>query len=395
MSDKSLEPRWTVWAVLVALLANGGCGSDVDVKPENPSAIKPPAATSSPSPTVVSQPATGSADIAVSSAAAPAESAIAPAAAPASRAEAIAIIDLTKIPLLPEASKLTFDPTNIEFVAPTTVEASLKFYTDVFRQAGWQEHTAENVRYLAKDYGQTLFTKHGYLLSFFVDCRDRPDGTGAVLLRNFGNVDARSLPHPPGATIVYAIPSTKIYNVTDDLKTTSKNVRQEMTSRGWTEFKTPLALEMSSDAWMPLTFVQNGVELTAGVSPAYQQAGKTSVNFAVRMLLKEPLLLPGAKDVVFDERAGSLACVVPQPMAETIELTLPRLSREGWTLDRDLANVRVDGVKKLYKRGAEELLLVDMLGFPQASIVSIRELTAADLAMIEKKLAAEAEKLAE
>jgi hypothetical protein len=171
------------------------------------------------------------------------------------------------------------------------VASVVGLYQPTFIEDGWQNdvgnaHTDETT-------ASRYFSKDGLVVSMSVG--NLGEST-LVTFVNHGNVDLRTLPQTTDAQPLYQSPDTLVYLSPSTVSKVAGFIRQELAARGWHEYPMPDTATANNADSQSLTFIQNGLELSAFISVAPDQGDKTAVQYNITLL---PLDLP-----VYDEALG-------------------------------------------------------------------------------------------
>ncbi len=174
---------------------------------------------------------------------------------PAMYKEIVAVLDLTKMPRMEKAEKLRLRQTDKAlpyadgYQCPASLEEVAKYYRKQLTGLGFTELSPDIE---IDNMVQLKFEKAGYLVSVGAHRDDKTKMTEINLI-NYGNVDLRQLPFPPGAKI-RAI-RTQFENCTTTLtkEEAFEFYRKELPKLGWKEVK--------SRGQGTMRFTQNNCEL--------------------------------------------------------------------------------------------------------------------------------------
>lgn len=174
---------------------------------------------------------------------------------PATLKEAIEVIDISKLPRMEKATKGKRDkelyslPIGTHYEVPDSVDTAASFYRKLLKEQGWTEMTPDME---IEDHVHLKFEKNGFLLVFGAS-HDKKEGATTISLLNYGNLDLRKLPFPPGAKFTAGrnnhINTTTTLSVDDAFEF----YRKELTKLGWKEEK--------QRGQGTMRFTQNGIEL--------------------------------------------------------------------------------------------------------------------------------------
>jgi hypothetical protein len=177
---------------------------------------------------------------------------------PTTLANAVKVIDISKLPRMNNAEKFKYHkelyalPIGTSYRVPESNEAVAGFYRKLLTDAGWKElnHGTE-----MDNLSRLYFEKEGYLLGLSASHQKQDKLTDATLM-NYGNVDVRQLPYPPGAR--FSTNRAEFVNTETTLSVDEAMAffKTELGKLGWKEGTKSAGTQR---------FVQNAQELTVEV----------------------------------------------------------------------------------------------------------------------------------
>lgn len=194
---------------------------------------------------------------------------------PGTLKDAIAVIDIMKLPRMEKATKtkrqkeIVCLPIGTAYQVPDSLEDVVKFFREHLKKAGCNELTP---MVETDSMAMLYFEKNGYLLHLAAQ-HDKKEGATLISLMNHGNVDLRKLPMPTGARMEperYHYTNLTISLSVDEAKSFYRN---ELSKLGWNEVK-----RLGEGT---LRFTQNAVELNLEIQKNTND--KTSVKLQTIM----------------------------------------------------------------------------------------------------------------
>jgi hypothetical protein len=173
---------------------------------------------------------------------------------PATLAEVRQAIDWLAFPKPPGAQWEETDLLKTDHWALGTLDQAVDFYRKALTAAGWSEEKMAHPDTQPDKYRSLEFTKNGFLVALFLEGKAQ---SVKVHLDNRGNVDARRLPKPPGATEAAGSRSMVTLTTPSKPEAVADFCRKELTDLGWRE--TPERGSRSEES-VSLRFVQNAME---------------------------------------------------------------------------------------------------------------------------------------
>lgn len=228
-----------------------------------------------------------------------------------SASDAIAELDLTKLPLMPDAQVGQSRPTHLTMQVPGNVEQLTEFYLKHLAASGFVPGAGPQSKTVTAQYAQVaLVGKSGARLSLSVS----PLGgdTAHVQIVNHGAYDARQLPKPDDATKSFESPSHAMYDSAQSVEATTNAVAKLLSENGWQEYAPLASQRAQSPEHQQRTFRQRGANLNVSIRVAPAQAGKTVIEYQLTALSHELPAPADAVDLEFDDAKGELICRLPR-----------------------------------------------------------------------------------
>ena len=190
---------------------------------------------------------------------------------PATVEQAARVLDLSTFPLMDGAkSAESRHVANLSYVAPGDAKKALEFHRKAFSAQGWKELPNSSV---SDQSASAMFSRDGFVVSLSVIPYE---ATGvSVRLQNLGNVKPGKLPIPPNAKPVYQGDPTAMYSADAAVSSTADAIRNLFVAQGWVPYGT------AGDSAM---FKQNANLVTATVSSAPAQGGKTMIQYSNQLI---------------------------------------------------------------------------------------------------------------
>jgi len=143
-----------------------------------------------------------------------------------------------------------------------------------------------------------MFSRSGFVV--FVSVTPHGDGSLHVRLQNQGNVKPGKLSVPPNAKPVYVGDSTAMYETEAAVPATVEACRNLFVAQGWVPY---------GDAGDSAMFKQNANLVTATVSSAPAQGGKTMIQYSNQLISADIPAPPNVEDLRYvDEPPGIDVC---------------------------------------------------------------------------------------
>lgn len=297
-----------------------------------------------------------------------------PATKPATVAQALQVLDLTKLPVV----EGTEEPVNrsvgsLSYTTKGDCKAAFEFHRAQFKKQKWTEQPGAMVTDM---YASGMFARDGFLASLSTSPQG-PDVT-YVAINLHGNVDLSKLPKPAGLETLYVGPQVAMYTTKAPVKDTAAECKKLLLAQGW---------QVYGDAGDAQFFKQNAIRLLVSVAEAPAQMGKTSVSFTAEQLSAD---IPAPAETVQLQYSDSTKEVLFDTKASEDEIEKfyrETLTKLGWkaTTDKPFA---IDWKRGLiFRSAAKEMLSLEMYTVEEEKVlrVVIRYQTAAEVDAEEKR----------
>jgi hypothetical protein len=157
---------------------------------------------------------------------------------------------------------------------------------------GWKELPNSSV---TEQSASGMFSRNGFVV--FVSVTPNGDGSLQVRLQNQGNVKPGKLPVPPNAKPVYVGDSTAMYETEAAVPATVDACRNLFVAQGWVPY---------GDAGDSAMFKQNANLVTATVSSAPAQGGKTMIQYSNQLISADIPVPPNVEDLRYVDEPPEL-----------------------------------------------------------------------------------------
>lgn len=241
-----------------------------------------------------------------------------PAKGPATVEEGIEAIDLANLPLV-EGAKTPGErnAASLNYEAPKESPDVYAFYKDLLTKQGWKELGEASVM---KEAASSTFGKGGFTLAFSAFSTGRP-GKSNVIIQLLGNVDLAKLPRPAGTVPFYEGPASAMYLAEGEVEANRKAVREALLKAGW---------EPYGDAGDVRFYKKNAIKLSARVSAAPAQAGKTMIDYGTVFMAADLPAPASATRVQYSDQPIQLSADALGSQDEVVAFYKERLGLMGW-----------------------------------------------------------------
>lgn len=301
---------------------------------------------------------------------------------PATVEQAASVLDLSQLRLLEGAAE---NPTrtvaNLTYqLEKGDVASTFESYRKELTKLGWKETSRDTS--VTPQSATTSLRKKGFVVSLSVFSASPPKINVSVV--DHGNVNLDALPRPPGSKAVYAGDLSAMYLSDGTVAATSATLRKLLLDQGWKPYGTA-----ADTSW----FKQNAVRLSATVSSAPAQAGKTMISFNSELMSADLPAPPDADDLRYSEATKQLVFDSPADKKEVTAFYKKELASSHWesTLEK-LVDINERPTMIFRNPGKDMLTLSFSAEHGGRTPVSLQFQTAAEIAELERRLNEQAAK---
>jgi hypothetical protein len=301
---------------------------------------------------------------------------------PATPEQAAGVLDLSQLPLLEGADE---NPTrtvaNLTYqLGKGDVASVFGTYQKELTKQGWKETSRDTS--VTPQSATTSLRKKGFVVSLSVFSASPPKINVSIL--DHGNVNLDALPRPPGSKPVYVGDLSAMYVTDGPVAETSAGLRKLLLERGWKPYGS------AADAsW----FKQNGVRLTAMVSSAPAQGGKTMIQLSSELMSADLPAPPDADDLRYSDATKELTFDSAAGKQEVTAFYRKKLASSHWepTLEK-LVDIDERPTMIFRNPGKDMLTLSFSTEREGRTPVSLQFQTAAEIAELDRRLNEQAAK---
>ena len=182
---------------------------------------------------------------------------------------------------------------NLFYLATGDVKTAFEFHRKALLAQGWKELPNSSV---TDQSASAMFSRDGFVVSLSVSPHGEP-GSVQVMLQNHGNVKPGQLPVPPGTKPVYVGDSTAMYSTEAAVPATADACRNAFLAKGWVPYG------VAGDS---VFFKQNAILVTATVSSAPAQGGKTMIQYSGQLISADIPAPPNVEDLRYADQPPEL-----------------------------------------------------------------------------------------
>ena len=300
---------------------------------------------------------------------------------PATVEQAAQILDLSTFPVMDGAKHAeSHQVANLFYLTNGDVKSAFEFNRKALLGKGWKELPSSAV---TDQYANATFSRNGFVV--FLSITPSGDGSLQVRLQNQGNVKPGKLPVPPNAKPVYVGDSTAMYATEAAVAATADACRNLLLAQGWVPYGT---------AGHSAFFKQNANLVTATVSSAPAQGGKTMIQYSSQLISADIPVPQGVDDLRYGDEPPELTFETAQNQDAIVEFYRTTLAAAGWksTLDH---TVDIDEKPTMiFRNPAKDMLTLAATGVLRGKLLfSVRFQSAAEIAELDRRIKEEAPKL--
>jgi hypothetical protein len=299
---------------------------------------------------------------------------------PATVEQAARVLDLSTFPLVdgakpPESRQVA----TLFYVATGDVKTAFEFNRKALLAQGWKELPNSSV---TDQSASAMFSRNGFVV--FVSVIPNGDGSVQVRLQNQGNVKPGKLPVPPNAKSVYAGDSTAMYETQAAVPATADACRNLFVAQGWVPY---------GDAGDSAVFKQNANLVTATVSSAPAQGGKTMIQYTNQLISADIPAPPNVEDLRYVDEPPELTFATANQDA-IVDFYRKTLATAGWKSTMDHMVDVDEKPTMIFRNPAKDMLTLAATGALSGKLLfSVRFQSAAEIAERDRRLKEAAPKL--
>ena len=298
-----------------------------------------------------------------------------PAQEPATVEQAARVLDLSTFPLI-VGSKPPWPRrvAGLSYVATSDVKTAFEFHQKKLTSQGWKELADTSVTAQA---ASATFARNGFVLSLSV----YPNGqTGivAVTLQNHGNVKPGQLPVPPGVKPIYVGDMTAMYVTEAAVPATADAVRKLLLAQGW------IAYGSAGDS---AYYKRNAIQITATVSSAPAQGGKTAISYSRELLSADLPAPPNAEELRYTDPTLELSFETAANKESVVEFYRKTLATTKWEPTLDHLVQIDDKDEMIFRNPTKDMLTLALSSNRRGKLpVSLHFQSAAEIAELDRQI---------
>ena len=298
---------------------------------------------------------------------------------PATVEQAARILDLSTFPLIDGAKPpWPRGVASLSYAAPGDVKTAFEFHRKKLAAQGWKELPNSSVTAQA---ASGMFSRNGFIVSVSAYPNGEPGGL-MVALQNHGNVKPGQLPVPPGVKSVYVGDATAMYVTEANVTATADAIRKLLLSQGWVPY---------GAAGDSANFKQNAIRVSATVSVAPAQGGKTMISYSSELMSADLPAPPDAAELRYTDQNEELSFETAADKDAVVAYYRKTLATTKWesTLDH---TVQIDNKDEMiFRNPTKDMLTLTLSSASDGKLpVSLLFQSAAEIAELDRKIKEEA-----
>jgi hypothetical protein len=301
---------------------------------------------------------------------------------PATVEEAAKVLDLSTFPPMDGAkSAESRHVANFSYIAPGDAKKALEFHRKTFGEKGWKELPNSSV---TDDSASAMFARDGFVVALSV-IPFEANGV-SVRLQNLGNIKPGKLPVPPNVKPVYIGDPTAMYTTDAAVQATADAIRNLFVAQGWG----PYGKAGDSDY-----FKQNAILVTATVSSAPAQGGKTMIQYSNQLISSDIPALPNVEDLRYVDEPPELTFATTANKDAIADSYRKTLAGAGWKSTMDKLVDLDEKPTMIFRNPAQDMITLSVpYDYGSGKLgVSVRFQSAAEIAELDRRIKEEAPKL--
>jgi hypothetical protein len=291
---------------------------------------------------------------------------------PATIDVAAKVIDLSTLPLVAGAKPIQQGRiAGLTYTAPGTVKSAYEFHRKQLLDRKWKGLPGG---YVSDETSNATFARDGFLLSLMVFPSGK-DGA-MVTITNHGNVKLDKLPLPPGTKPLFAGPVSAMFVTESPVKQTAEACSKALLDKGWQPYG------VAGDQQF---FKQNAIRLSAFITAASAQGGKTVIQYSTELMSADLPAPADAMQLSYSDSPAQLSFDTVAAQKEIADFYRKTLGKTGWKATTD-EPIKIDFRHELiFRNPSKEMLTLQLTDVEGKSRILLRYQTAAEIAELDKQ----------
>jgi hypothetical protein len=292
---------------------------------------------------------------------------------PATPEQAATVLDLSTFPLMKDAKPGAPAVASFSCEAKGDVKSVFDFHRKQLTSQGWKELPNSSV---TDQTASAMFGRKGFLVSLGVYPHEK--NSMAVFIQNQGNVKPAKLPVPPKVKPVYVGDASAMYVTEVGVAETKDACGKLLVADGWTPY---------GAAGDTVDYKQNAILLSANVSSAPAQGGKTMITYSTILMSADLPAPPDADDLRYSEQTRELSFETAADKNAVVDFYKKTLAANKWqpTLEH---TVQIDDKDEMiFRNPAKDMVTLTMPPARGGKLnVSLQHQSAAEIAELDRQI---------
>lgn len=244
---------------------------------------------------------------------------------PATVAEAIAAVDLRKLPIPADVEDPSVGPTDVGFQTKEPLKATYDAVEQFLLDAGCKPYS-DRQSYPGSISGG--YTKNGFRFSVLASSYEQQgkESSTSIFVRNLGNVNLARLPTPDGAKVWHSFPDTAAFITDAGVEETRKAMHEKLLAAGWQPY---------GGAADTRNYKQNATQIGVTINSPPATPGQTVITFGSEQLGADLPAPPTATRVDYSDNPTQVYVEFPGSAEEAIKFNQEALTPAGWKATTD------------------------------------------------------------
>lgn len=306
---------------------------------------------------------------------------------PATVAEAIAAVDLRKLPIPADVEDPSVGPTDVGFQTKEPIKPTFDAVEKFLLDAGCKPY------YDRQSYPGSIsggYTKNGFRFAVSASSYE-PEGkepSTSIFVRNLGNVNLARLPVPDGAKVWHSFPDTAAFITDAGVEETRKAMHEKLLAAGWQPY---------GGAADTRNYKQNATQIGVTINSPPATPGQTVITFGSEQLGADLPAPPSATRVDYSDNPTQLYVEFPGTPNEAVKFNQEALTAAGWKATTDKPIEDGNEQMLIFRNDAKDMVTLKVNGDPEEKGIrySLEYMTGEEVAEQDakvKKLIAEQKK---
>jgi hypothetical protein len=299
---------------------------------------------------------------------------------PATVAEAAKVLDLATFPLVKGAEKLNHRHlAGLSYNAPGTVKEVFEFQRKQLTEQKWKELPGS---YISDQAASAAFARNGFSVSVSVS-PSGDDGAVSVTIINHGNIQLSKLSIPAGVKPFYGGPVNASYITETPVEKTSEECRKLLLEQGWQPYGAAGDVQF---------FKQNAIRLSARVSSAPAQGGKTVIDYSTLLMSRDLVAPADTEGLQYTDTPAQLFFDTKATQQDVVNFYQQTLAKADWEATTENL-IKIDFKElMIFRNPQEDMLTLELTDVDGKTRVLLKFQSAAEIAELDRLVKADAER---